>query len=99
MLSITINSQTPPVRLNLTYQQLIEKYGSIDVPVNIEALESSDYQVTVGGVSRMLIQFANYFNMSPIWVALGPGYPHVFSHAAILMGIYDLQSAEKGQNV
>mgnify|MGYP001772793519 CR=1 FL=1 len=75
MLSITINSQTPPIKLNLTYQQLIEKYGSIDVPVNIEMLDNNDYQISVGGVSRMLIQFANYFNLTPSWVSLGPGYP------------------------
>ncbi|MGC9211646.1 MAG: glycosyltransferase family 4 protein, partial [Nitrososphaeria archaeon] len=75
MLSITINSQTPPIKLNLTYQQLIEKYGNVDLPVNIETLDNNDYQVSVGGVSRMLIQFANYFKLSPVWVSLGPGYP------------------------
>lgn len=90
MLSITLNSQTPPVKLNLTYQQLIEKYGSIDVPLNIELLDESDYQLTVGGVSRMMLQFVNYFNLKPIWVALGPGYPHRATFKNISLKFVDL---------
>ncbi|MGC8599935.1 MAG: glycosyltransferase family 4 protein [Nitrososphaeria archaeon] len=90
MLSITINTQTPPIKLNLTYQQLIEKYGNIDIPVNLEQLEESDYQVSVGGVSRMLVQFTNYFKLLPTWVSLGPGYPETAVYKNIKIRYVDL---------
>jgi len=90
MLSITINTQTPPIKLNLTYQQLIEKYGNVEIPVNLEQLEESDYQISVGGVSRMLVQFTNYFNLLPTWVSLGPGYPETAIYKKIKIRYVDL---------
>ena len=75
MLRITLNSQTPPVRFNLTYQQMIEKYGELELPVDVSRLDPWDYQFTVGGVSRMMLQLSSFLGLSPIWVSLGPGYP------------------------
>ncbi|MGC9116900.1 MAG: glycosyltransferase family 4 protein [Conexivisphaera sp.] len=75
MLRVTLNSQTPPVRFNLTYQQLMEKYGELELPVDVSRLDPWDYQMTVGGVSRMMLQLVRFLGLSPVWVSLGPGYP------------------------
>ncbi|BCU66915.1 glycosyl transferase [Sulfolobales archaeon HS-7] len=71
-----INSQSPPVRFRLTYQELLEKYGELSIPVRISELEPEDYQVAVGGVPRMMLQLISKPVFSKTrWVALGPGYP------------------------
>ncbi|MFP3308601.1 MAG: glycosyltransferase family 4 protein [Nitrososphaeria archaeon] len=90
MLRVTINSQTPPVRFNITYQQMIEKYGELDLPVDISRLDPWDYQATVGGVSRMMIQLSRFLGISPTWVSLGPGYPPSARFGDILVRYVDL---------
>ncbi|MDG7037349.1 MAG: glycosyltransferase family 1 protein, partial [Nitrososphaerota archaeon] len=71
MISITVNTQTPPIKFNLTFQQLIEKYGELTIPLDIELLNSEDIQTTVGGVSRMIMQLSGHLGLSPSWVSLG----------------------------
>ncbi|BBG26299.1 glycosyltransferase family 4 protein [Sulfuracidifex tepidarius] len=75
-MNISINSQTPPVRFTLTYKDLIEKYGNLEVPVDLSFLSREDYHVSVGGVSKMMINLLerSCFNKKR-WVSLGPGYP------------------------
>jgi len=75
-MDISINSQTPPVRFTLTYKDLIEKYGDLEIPVDLSFLSREDYHVSVGGVSKMMINLLkrSYFNKKR-WVSLGPGYP------------------------
>ncbi|QKQ99247.1 glycosyltransferase family 4 protein [Metallosphaera tengchongensis] len=75
-MNIAINSQTPPVRFNLTYRDILEKYGEVPIPLDLRTLSEQDYYVSVGGVSRMMISYIKNSNMKKVrWVALGPGYP------------------------
>lgn len=76
MISITINTQTPPIRFNLNYQDLLSKYGYLELPIQLEYLDPSDYHVAVGGVAKMMIGLLRNIKFSKSrWVALGPGYP------------------------
>ena len=90
MISLTVNTQTPPVKINLTFQQLVEKYGELDTPIDLEQLNPEDVQTTVGGVSRMIMQFANHMGLRPIWVSLGPGYPPDAVYKGISISFVDL---------
>lgn len=75
---ISINSQTPPIKFNLDYSSLLEKYGVLEVPTDLSILDSSDYQFSVGGVPKMLLQLIKKSNFSFVrWVALGPQYPPI----------------------
>jgi glycosyltransferase involved in cell wall biosynthesis len=91
MLRITLNSQTPPVRFNITYQQMIEKYGELELPVDVSRLDQWDYQTTVGGVSRMMSQLSAFLGISPTWVSLGPGYPPSARIGGITVKYVDLE--------
>ncbi len=76
MYKVTINTQTPPVRFTLTYREMLDKYGYLDVPIDVTRLNPEDYHLSVGGVARMMLSLieAGAFK-SPRWVSLGPGYP------------------------
>jgi len=90
VLSLTINSQTPPVKLNLTFQQLIDKYGELELPIDLSQLNPEDIQTTVGGVSRMIMQLVDSMGLSPVWVSLGPGYPPEATYRNIKISFVDL---------
>ncbi|EZQ06752.1 MULTISPECIES: glycosyltransferase family 4 protein [Acidianus] len=72
---IAINTQTPPVRLKLTYKDILEKYGYISLPLDLNELSQDDYYISVGGVSKMMLSLLSNFKERSRWVALGPGYP------------------------
>ncbi|AEE94356.1 glycosyl transferase group 1 [Acidianus hospitalis W1] len=72
---ITINTQTPPIRFRLSYKDIVEKYGELDLPLDISMLSSEDYYISVGGVARMMLGLIDKFGGKAKWVALGPGYP------------------------
>ncbi|MEL9970024.1 MAG: glycosyltransferase family 4 protein [Metallosphaera sp.] len=75
-MKIAINTQTPPIRFNFSYRELLERYGDLSIPIDLGTLSDQDYQVTVGGVSRMMLSLISHVNFSKSrWVALGPGYP------------------------
>ncbi|RLE49218.1 MAG: glycosyltransferase family 1 protein [Candidatus Methanomethylicota archaeon] len=77
-MKVSINSQTPPVKFNLDYSGLLEKYGVLEVPVDLNALDKTDYQLSVGGVPRMLLQLIDKSDFELVrWVALGPKYPPI----------------------
>ncbi|MDG7051354.1 MAG: glycosyltransferase family 4 protein [Nitrososphaerota archaeon] len=94
MISITVNTQTPPVKFNLTFQQLIEKYGELTIPLDIELLNPEDIQTTVGGVSRMIMQLSGHLGLSPSWVSLGPGYPSQAVYKNIRISFIDLDPTD-----
>ncbi|MDG7039584.1 MAG: glycosyltransferase family 1 protein, partial [Nitrososphaerota archaeon] len=94
MISITVNTQTPPIKFNLTFQQLIEKYGELTIPLDIELLNSEDIQTTVGGVSRMIMQLSGHLGLSPSWVSLGPGYPSQAVYKNIRISFIDLDPTD-----
>ncbi|MEM0124538.1 MAG: glycosyltransferase family 4 protein [Candidatus Micrarchaeaceae archaeon] len=90
MISLTVNTQTPPVKINLTFQQLIEKYGELDLPIDLGQLNPEDIQTTVGGVSRMIMQLTENLGLNPIWVSLGPGYPPEAIYKNVKISFVDL---------
>ncbi|MCL4344708.1 MAG: glycosyltransferase family 4 protein [Nitrososphaerota archaeon] len=90
MISLTVNTQTPPVKINLTFQQLVEKYGELDMPIDLGQLNPEDIQTTVGGVSRMIMQLADRLGLNPIWVSLGPGYPPEAIYKNVKISFVDL---------
>ncbi|AOL16386.1 glycosyl transferase [Sulfolobus sp. A20] len=76
MSSIAINTQTPPIRFTITYRDILEKYGYLDLPIDLSMLSNEDYHVSVGGVAKMMLALINTRNFSRVrWVSLGPGYP------------------------
>ena len=74
MFSVAINTQTPPIRFRYTYRDLVEKYGYLSLPIDVSTLDPSDYYVSVGGVSKMMLAISKNFSKVR-WVSLGPGYP------------------------
>ncbi|AAY80595.1 glycosyltransferase family 4 protein [Sulfolobus acidocaldarius] len=74
MFSVSISTQTPPVRFRYTYRDLMDKYGFFELPIELSQLDSSDYYFSVGGVPKMMLSLINKFNKVR-WVSLGPGYP------------------------
>jgi len=88
---VAINTQTPPVRFTLTYRDLLEKYGDLELPVDLSLLSESDFQVAVGGVARMMLGLIRKMNLGRTrWVALGPGYPPQASLQNIELHLVDL---------
>ncbi|RLE49626.1 MAG: glycosyltransferase family 1 protein, partial [Candidatus Methanomethylicota archaeon] len=77
-MKVSINSQTPPVKFSLDYSGLLEKYGVLEVPVDLSSLDKTDFQLSVGGVPRMLLQLIDKSDFEFVrWVALGPKYPPI----------------------
>jgi glycosyltransferase involved in cell wall biosynthesis len=76
-----VNSQTPFLKFNLTYSELLEKYGSLPDPVDIDDLEEGvDYDLSPGGVTAMIYpllkKMLNQHTLSKVnWVSLGVKYP------------------------
>ncbi|BBD72814.1 glycosyl transferase [Sulfodiicoccus acidiphilus] len=76
MSSIAINSQTPPIRFDVNYREILERYDARDLPLDVSKLEPSDYTLTVGGVAKMMLGMISKGRFSRVrWVSLGPGYP------------------------
>ncbi|MDI6917287.1 MAG: hypothetical protein QMC80_05770 [Thermoplasmatales archaeon] len=49
-LKICVNTQTPLVRFNLSYDELLERYNELSDPVPLKMLqEDTDYNFTTGG--------------------------------------------------
>lgn len=80
-MKICINTQTPPVRFKLSYTELLEKYGSLEDPLDIRSLDKGvDYDYTPGGVVAMVIPLLSNlsksnFSRDPAWISLGVNYP------------------------
>jgi glycosyltransferase involved in cell wall biosynthesis len=78
---ICINTQTPPLRFKLSYTELLDKYGTLDDPLDIRTLEKGvDYDYSPGGVTAMVLPLlANLskskFSKDPVWISLGVNYP------------------------
>lgn len=86
-----ISSQTPFVRFKLTYNELIDKYGSLPHPVAIEELEEGiDYDYSPGGVTAMVYplvkrMMSQKYLSKVIWVSLGVNYPPRVKMGGILV--------------
>ena len=77
-----VNSQTPFIKFNLNYNELLEKYGSLPRIINVNDLEEGvDFDYSPGGVTVMtyplLKRRLEKRNLSSVnWVSLGVNYPH-----------------------
>lgn len=93
MYSVSINTQTPPIRFAINYRELLEKYGSIELPIDLSQLsENEDYYITVGGVSRMMIGLSREANFKKVrWVSLGPGCPPSVNMLGMEVHFVDLE--------
>ena len=80
-MKICINTQTPPLRFKLSYTELLDKYGTLDDPLDVRTLEEGvDYDYSPGGVTAMVLPLlANLskskFSKDPVWISLGVNYP------------------------
>ncbi len=78
---LCINTQTPLIRFNVPYQDLLEKYQVRKGSIKLSDLrEGVDYDYTPGGVTAMLQPIVKRLIDldiidKPAWVALGPGSP------------------------
>lgn len=80
MTRLCINTQTPPVRFKISYQELIEKYYSGSSISLKQLTEGVDYDFTPGGVTAMIYPVVKRMTElkiidKPAWVSLGPGAP------------------------
>jgi glycosyltransferase involved in cell wall biosynthesis len=80
-MKVCINTQTPPIRFKLSYTELLDKYGSLGDPLDIETLQRGvDYDYSPGGVTAMILPLlANMsksgFAKHPVWISLGVNFP------------------------
>jgi Glycosyltransferase len=92
MYSIAINSQTPPVRFDVNYREILERYEEKDLPLDLSRLDPSDYTLTVGGVAKMMLGLISKANFSRTrWVSLGPGYPPSVKMGDVEVHFVDLE--------
>ena len=78
---VCVNTQTPLVRFNSSYSDLLEKYGNLPKPLDLNLLtEGEDYQFTTGGVTAMVYSLVKKMTAGGIireakWVSLNPAAP------------------------
>jgi glycosyltransferase involved in cell wall biosynthesis len=76
-----INSQTPFVKFKLSYNELLDKYGSLSDPLDLSELEAGvDYDFSPGGVTAMVYPLVRRLMSAKgfskvVWVSLGVNYP------------------------
>jgi glycosyltransferase involved in cell wall biosynthesis len=80
-IGLCVNTQTPFVRFRLGYHELMEKYGLLGGPLNLEGFtEGVDFEYTPGGVTAMvyplLMRMVERGILEKIhWISLGPDAP------------------------
>jgi glycosyltransferase involved in cell wall biosynthesis len=80
-MKICVNSQTPFIRFKLSYDELLEKYGSLSDPVDVRDLEEGvDFDYSPGGVTATIFPSVKKlmqegFLEKVVWVSLGVNYP------------------------
>ncbi len=94
---ICVNSQTPIVRFKMSYDELLEKYGRLSDPLDIQSLEEGiDYEFTPGGVTNMLYpsvksMLEDGFMERVVWVSLGVNYPPRVSVGNLLISHVEVE--------
>ena len=90
-LRVCVNSQTPFIKFNLSYNELLEKYGELPQTIDIKDLEEGvDYGYSPGGVTRMIYPLLKKMlatkKLSMVnWVSLGVNYPPTLRVGDILV--------------
>jgi len=93
-----VNTQTPLVRFNLGYDELLERYNELPDPVPLEMLnEGVDYDFATGGVTTMVYPMMKKMVQekiikNPHWVALNPIGPDRVSVNGIVMHNISLET-------
>lgn len=88
-LHLCVSSQTPLVRFNLSHEEIAQKYGGLNQPINLECLvEGEDYGFTAGGVTRMVfpllkLMLKDSLVKNPHWVSLNPTGPKKLTASGI----------------
>jgi len=96
-LCLCISSQTPLVRFNLSYEDLVQKYRALDQPVDLSRLvEGEDYEFTAGGVTRMVFPLLKRMLqegriVNPHWISLNPTGPEKVTTAGITLDHVQLE--------
>ena len=97
-LKLCVNTQTPLVRFNLGYDELLERYNELPDPVPLEMLnEGVDYDFATGGVTTMVYPMMKKMVQekiikNPHWVALNPIGPDRVSVNGIVMHNISLET-------
>ena len=96
-LHLCVSSQTPLVRFNLSYENLVRKYRALDQPVDLPRLvEDEDYEFTAGGVTRMVFPLLKRMLqediiVDPHWISLNPMGPEKIAADGITLNHVQLQ--------
>ena len=96
-LRLCTSSQTPLVRFNLSYEDLVRKYRALDQPVDLSRLvEGEDYEFTAGGVTRMVFPLLKRMLhegilADPHWISLNPIGPEKVAVAGITLNHVQLE--------
>lgn len=81
-LKICVNTQTPLVRFNLSYDEMFERYNELPDPVPLEMLHDGvDYDFATGGVNTMVYPLMKKMLSDKIikdvhWIVLNPVGTH-----------------------
>ncbi len=81
-LKICVNTQTPLVKFNLSYDEMLERYNELPDPVPLKMLhEGVDYDFATGGVNTMVYPLMKKMLSDQIikdvhWIVLNPVGPH-----------------------
>ena len=78
-----------PIRFRVPYRELIDKYGQLDLPLNLSGIDQGDYYYSVGRVTKMLMMLSRALGKK-YWVSLDPSYPLQVTFNDILVEFVDL---------
>jgi len=100
-MNICVNTQTPLIRFNMSYPELVEKYGTLPEAVDVGMLEEGeDYYFSPGGVTAMVYPLLRRMKEEGIveramWVSLSPESPPLLTADGIDFVNIDMEREEK----
>jgi glycosyltransferase involved in cell wall biosynthesis len=94
--SLCVSSQTPLIRFNASFEDILQKYEVLDQPIDLANLEEGeDYEFTAGGVTRMVFPLLRRMLdrgilTNPHWVSLNPLGPERITAEGITLDYVQL---------